>query len=651
MLRAMQIADRSGIVTRPFKWGVALLLAAAHLAVACGSDESPANTGGAGSGGEAGAAGSGGMGGSGGGGVDGPITGRCDDSDPVRCFLPWPSSRFLIADETSPTGVRVEIDPDELVFDDPAGLVGATGFSTVSPLLVGVPGSIQGAPTDQLIRLFVMEADHEAFGSEVPLRTDVTDDGQDQVVIAYPRRPMVPAAQHIAVAFASGDLVPSRQARIRAGLVEPETDDERAWAAYFESARATLIDQGIDLSGVARIWDFTTRDRDQALARTRAMRAAAVERVEDGAVTVVIDSLERNPRAGIQLILNGRLRGLPDYPDSYQLGVEPESIGDRDAPFRLMIPDGTGDYPVALYGHGLGGSYDEDTFEDLFARAGVAKLGVSFYGLGADAPTTLLRLVKPLSGSNHVVALQQQAVADIAGLTRSLTGALADAASAPRINGQPNPAAGRRPSAAPPLWIGGSLGGTMGLTVVSADPLVRFGVLNVPGAAWTHFSAYSQPFDILAGILEVNLGTALDVRLVTAMAQNVWDPIDGAVWAGAEPGPADVFLIQESMGDPILPNIGSDITATSTGAVHIGAVLEAIVGVEPVAGPADATAITQFKVASTDELDIHGFGAGESPAGVAAREQIEHFIMTALTGQPEIIVPQSCLMQSCDFSQ
>ena len=656
MLQSMHRVDFSrsaAAVTKRLLPALLSLGVLAQVATGCGSDDDAGGGGGgaAGSGGSAGSGASSSGGGSGGVTVDGPLTARCDESDPVRCLLPWPSSRFLTADTDTATGVRVTIDPAELIFDDPEGLVGASGFSTVTPLLVGVPGQLASPPTDELLRVFVADVQHEDYGSETPLRVDMTDDGQEQVVIAYPRRPLVAATQHAAVAFASGDLKPTRLVRVSLGLEEASDADEQALAAYFEAIRELLVQQDVDLNSVARVWDFTTRDRDRALERTRAMRTAAIERVDSGGVTVVIDAIERTPRSGIQLVLTGRLRGLPDYPDQYEIGVVPKPTGEREAPFRLMVPEGAGDYPVALYGHGLGGSYDEDTFEDLFARAGVAKLGVSFYGLGEDAPTTLLGLVKPLSGSNHVVALQQQAVADIAGITRSLVGALGDAASAPRINGQPNPAAGRRPDTAPPLWIGGSLGGTMGLTVVSADPEIRYGVLNVPGAAWTHFSAYSEPFDILAGILEVNLGTALDVRLVTAMAQTIWDPIDGAVWAGAEPGAPDVFLIQESMGDPILPNIGSDITATSTGAVHVGAVLESIVGVKPESSAIEATAITQFQVASVDDLDIHGFGAGDSPAGVAAREQIEHFISTALAGQSEIIVPPSCPMQSCDFSQ
>ncbi len=113
----------------------------------------------------------------------------------------------------------------------------------------------------------------------------------------------------------------------------------------------------------------------------------------------------------------------------------------------------------------------------------------------------------------------------------------------------------------------------MGLTIVSADPDLRHGVLNVPGAAWTHFSAFSLPFKALASLMRLSAGTDLDVRLLTAMAQNVWDPIDGAAWVGAPESQDDIFLIQESMGDPILPNIGTDMIATATRAFQVAEVL------------------------------------------------------------------------------
>jgi hypothetical protein len=91
--------------------------------------------------------------------------------------------------------------------------------------------------------------------------------------------------------------------------------------------------------------------------------------------------------------------------------------------------------------------------------------------------------------------------------------------------------------------------------------------------------------------------------------------------------------------------------------VQVGAVIVPIDGVAPVAGGGGATrtAITQFRVPSTvtSALDIHGFAAKGSPAGVAAREQIAAFLRSVWAGAPRIDLPPTCAARptrSCDFS-
>ncbi|MCB9673455.1 MAG: hypothetical protein H6734_28585, partial [Alphaproteobacteria bacterium] len=48
------------------------------------------------------------------------VAGSCDPTDPSVCALPWPSSHFLVADESSGTGVRLGLAADTLpiTYDD-----------------------------------------------------------------------------------------------------------------------------------------------------------------------------------------------------------------------------------------------------------------------------------------------------------------------------------------------------------------------------------------------------------------------------------------------------------------------------------------------------------------------------------------------------
>ena len=117
-----------------------------------------------------------------------------------------------------------------------------------------------------------------------------------------------------------------------------------------------------------------------------------------------------------------------------------------------------------------------------------------------------------------------------------------------------------------------------------------------------------------------------------------------------------VLLEQESIGDPVLPNIGDEMVAASSHADQVGVVLAPIVTCPDVSSVAAHNGMTQFKVPSsvTDPYDIHGFAANSTPAGVAAQQQILSFITSVWAGAPVISVPAECMTNtpanSCDFS-
>ncbi|MGZ5970911.1 MAG: hypothetical protein ACXWP4_24735, partial [Polyangiales bacterium] len=130
-----------------------------------------------------------------------------------------------------------------------------------------------------------------------------------------------------------------------------------------------------------------------------------------------------------------------------------------------------------------------------------------------------------------------------------------------------------------------------------------------------------------------------------------WDDIDGAIWKEALAGRKTTFLVQESIGDSVLPNVGTENVARTTGVVQIGAVLEAIDGIGTATEANDASALTQFEVKQTSDLDVHGFAARDTPAGLAARDQIRAFIASVFAGKSHITVPPGCTGGSCDFSK
>lgn len=323
----------------------------------------------------------------------------------------------------------------------------------------------------------------------------------------------------------------------------------------------------------------------------------------------------------------------------------------------MVLPRVTAPFPVVVFGHGTGGTVFDDTFDADILAAGAAKLNLQYDGwTESTVLETLVGLDKRFTGSERSTGRLLQSLADASAIEASLSGALGDALSRPALLGVANPAAGAREDPSRRVYAGGSLGGTLGFVHALTEPSVRAAVLNVPGAGWTHFVPTSGPFSTLDALFATTTPSAVDRALSVVMTQGSWDPVDGAAWAATGARPDVVMLLQESMGDPVLPNIGTHLVATSSRAVQVGAVLEPVEGVAPVARASGRTALTQFRIPNgiTDLIERHGFGGKNTLAGVAAREQIRAFLDSVWAGAPVIAVPPTCVrggLDSCDFGE
>ncbi len=232
---------------------------------------------------------------------------------------------------------------------------------------------------------------------------------------------------------------------------------------------------------------------------------------------------------------------------------------------------------------------------------------------------------------------------------------LGDTLAASTLRGMPNPIAGRRPRRDGVVYAGGSLGGTMGAVIARTEPLVQGAVLNVPGGGWIHYTPFANLFAVLRPSLRLNYGSETDLWVFLAMSQNLWDVVDGATWADDTAHRVPI-LLQQSMGDPVLPNPGTEFLAGALGARHLGVALSPVYGAAAAMEVTEGVALTQFRVSASqrDALDIHGFAARDTPAGLAAQAQLSSFALSVQAGAPRITLPQSCVTNtpamSCDFS-
>ena len=616
-----------------------------------------------------------------------PLTARCDGQDTFRCVLPFPSSTFMTRDPDMPTGVRVRVDDDILPGgdDDATFLNSADGFSRISPILTGFDERVDRSwvdaqaratllPGDAPIRVFNAQPDHPAYGEQVPIWAELVEGGatgSDHLLVAYPLVPMAAAADHVVVvtdALRNADGSPvevTRQTDLVTGLAEPASLDEARLQAYHAPTRTLLDAAGIDAASVVRVWDFTTRSEENLTGRLDGMMAVIRE---SGGFGVEIDAVRETSEEDIALLVLGRLTGVPwflDEEDRFMLDEQgvPQLTGEGEVRFRVVIPvngyDGTpgGDYRIAMYGHGTGGGISDDSFDEQIAAEGIAKVSLEFGAWnGDDLVWTFQRMLRMNAGVEQSTAMLLHSVVGGYAILQSLDAELGAALQAETLGGEPNPAAGRAQITDDPIWVGGSLGGTMGAIIGTAYPEIDTAVLNVPAGAWTHLIPDSLMYEsAMQPVLEAKYGDPIDARMAIALTQTGWDDVDGPLWADRALGDGVSFLLQESMGDLVVPNQGTSVLATALGADIVGPALEPIVGLVEVDEVQGGVGLTQYRVPDTGVYDVHGFAARSTLAGDAAMEQIFAFIRSGWDeGSPRVVFPRGCADVTpegdCDFS-
>ncbi|MFT7518941.1 MAG: hypothetical protein ACI9MC_001075 [Kiritimatiellia bacterium] len=610
-------------------------------------------------------------------GVRQPLSSSCDPLSTVRCHLPWPSNTFTVVDETSATGLRLAVDTEGQPVEDRYNYLNiGDGFSRITGVAVGFDGDIDASAlswdpadslqTDSVLQVINIQPDHDWYGKRMAYRTELYQadeiDGLRTLVIGRPVEVLAPAADHALVVLSgmgNTDPTPST-VRVALGLAQPSSSLERELAAHYAPTAAAIQEAGVNLNDVVRFSEFTTRSQADTTRRMHAMIGKLGGSLDD--LGLELDSVTPLAAPEIDYIVRGRLTNAPSFLDDEGYLVLdddllPTVVGTTNIEFRLSIPAGIDDYRVVLYGHGTGGDVSDPAFDREMAQKGIAKLNMRFDGwTGEDFVVTLLGFSTFSEGSERSTAGLMEALAGGTVLLTSLEGILGDTLSAETIDGKPNLSAGRRPDTTDVPWVGGSMGGTMGAVMISADPRLKIGVLNVPGAGWTHMIPGSLLYAMGMGeVLEKNYGSMIDVQLGLVMAQGNWDDVDGAVWAEEANAVGGAFLMQESIDDPVLPNVGTELLANALGAVQLDPSLQDIHGLEHSSEPVHSgTALTQFRVPNTGQYDVHGFAARNTPAGHAALEQMTTFLLSAWEGEPTMEHPKGCAdvteKGDCDFS-
>lgn len=559
-----------------------------------------------------------------------PTTPSCDPTDPALCLLPFPNDHFAKNDESTPTGLRLNLADDQMPANEDGARINAAdynaadGFSPGQPILTQVPGldnpaaltRTDAAPVNQIGRYAEADApvvllDTET-GERVPLWVELdsqADSPGRTMLQIHPAVPLDPERRYV---VALRNLKRADGSRIEARSPFREVrDSSNIWKVPagmgdWQNLRLQRMIEELENAGIARkdlylTWEFTVASDRSTTGRLLSIRDRAFEtlgdtnmadRVVSGqAPAFTIDSTERFTPAQdsrIARTVRGRVT-VPCFlaPDCgvggrYTLDGSglPTRNGNWQAPFVCIIPRSAESAPAraSVYGHGLfhvkeeveGLNHRRLSHDHNIVQCATAQIGMS----SDDVLNTLTGILPDLSHFPQLADRIQQGILNELFLGRLMVhpqGLVSDPAFRveEQVGGDPVITTGPATRLG---YSGYSLGGILGGTFTAVAPDADRGVLGVPGLRFSLLLPRSTQYDPFGALLGASYPDPLERSLILSLLQQLWDrgePNGFAKRITSNPlpnTPPHEALILAAIGDHQVSNFSTDILARAIGA-------------------------------------------------------------------------------------
>ena len=557
----------------------------------------------------------------------------CNPLGGAGCLLPWPSAAYLRIDVTTPTGLRLDLPIGGMPVNsegkpiDPAPLDARwDGFSPTGPMLAMFPDGVSSdglpsfkTPDDSLAPgspIVLLDLDR---GERAPFFAEVDQNIADPVHRALVIRPLARLHEktHYAVAIRNAvkaaDGGPLTVSPGFAALRDGAAFDHPRFAGLAARAPemfAKLAAAGVAKSDLVLAWDFFTASDAALQADLTAMRSTALAAIGDRGAGLGDPTFIATEVAGSAPGVH-RFTGTFKSPDFLTDGEQDDSVltrdaagapllhGLRDARFAAIVPACVATQPLPrptiVFGHGLFGSSD-DVLDDGFVQQLAEDhcfviLAGNFIGLSRGQVAAAALAVTDLSRGATITEKLPQSVIDFMALGALARGPMATAAPF-RIGGTPSGAPVIDPARV--FYVGGSLGGIMGNVLMAYDPSFTRGVLAVPGGAWSLLIERSNAWSLLQRIVQSGYPDPdvyqLDIALF-GMAFEPYDPITTAAHVIHDPlfgQSAKRILMWYSIGDCLVSNLTTELTARTMGIGMIGPSVKSPWGLAPMPGAFDS---------------------------------------------------------------
>jgi hypothetical protein len=513
------------------------------------------------------------------------ITERCDNLDPSRCVLPWPSNKFLKYDPLRVTGYSLAFGNDTLPQNkdqkhmDGTALQRMDGYSVGTSILAHFPNADLSAAANERNLAPSLETDH------ISLLIEVQADGtfelvphwlemdrraskqEDQVLFLRPGAVLKPATRYIVVFQNLRDMLFTKFPRSEGmqAFFDREGDERQP---LFDDIFVKLTNFGVKLEDVQLTWDFLTASHDALHGSLVNMRDDALNAVSTSGPTLNISEIQEysiEDDEFIWLDIKGTF-DVPNFMKAVELPGSTAYVFNKDTTgnitqngwstedFWIRIPqsarNGT---PQAIvnYGHGQTGRGDQIKAghnRRLMYEHNFIYYGCDMLGMSEEDVANIILLCSDLSDFAWVADRLHQ------GMVNHILLQLAMESQLPYLADITNRSI--KVNADEHYYSGISQGGIFGPTVVALSPYITRGHLGVPGTNFARLLSRSKNFDQFYAILNGSYPSIMDQALALEAAHTIWAQTDSVSWyrrLKAEPltnGVSNEVLLTPAKGDP-----------------------------------------------------------------------------------------------------
>ena len=529
-----------------------------------------------------------------------PHTDGCDNINPIHCMLPFPSNAFLVDDSNTITEKRINYSPNSLPGSGSKSVIEIPlinqmdGFSTSTQIMTAfsstpnidmLANQNNIAPSmnleHQTLLMNVNTGELVEHWVELDARAE---DGEEVILHIRTIKHLQFNTEYGVLVHGlsneSGELIQPSEAlnAIMNGNITDSIDIEERRNEISLLIDYFIEDMNTEKSDIQAIWSFTTNSAESALGPTIQMRDDALERI-GGGLGCTIDSVEEN--YGDDNLTLRRITGTFTTPQYTISEYTPTLINrdenrnavfveNREVPFAMTIPtleDSTENMPITIWGHGFLGQSDggprgwAHTYQTVMLTTDITGF------TSVDYDPISFALLDPNYFTHHSASLEQGMINHVV-----LAKTFSDACS----NLTEFYDSGVKIVDTDEIhWGGYSLGGIVGIPVMSLSPDINRGALFAGGGPYTLIAERSGAVEGLyyAFSLDISYDNQMDRAVImSAVIQQLWDIVDPDVYSAylnsENTGLYEhQFVSLNSMGDQVVPVLSADRMVRSSGAL------------------------------------------------------------------------------------